>query len=608
MHPLVAKTLEIAAGTVGVREKPIGSNRGVEVSRYLRSVGLGPGQPWCCAFVYYCAHTAAEAMGVGNPFLRTGYCPYVSGWARDEHILFMQAQPGDAFLRYGKTKQGFRAHHIGLVSSVTATQFETIEGNAQPLTSNVLTPWGWKRMGDLELGDVLVDPEGGTSEVIGVWPRGRQSVYRLTMMDGSSAEASADHLWAVYRHDRRTDLRLLTTRGIQERVEQGLRVSLPEIQECHFEPTRHLEMDPYLLGVLVGDGSLSRAPVHLTSADEHIVSEVRRVLPIGCELVPHCMGASRRREMWRFRGADRYGRPQPQTMLDDLGLFGSRSWNKSIPKDYLWSPAPARLALLQGLMDTDGSVDPVGRMEFCSVSEVLAADVQHLVRSLGGKVAVYKKTGITYTSPNQLTPKGARDAYVLRNIRFRNGTVPFRLPRKAERVQERHRVSGWAVKSVEYVREDEVQCITVSAPSGLYITDDFIPTHNSNPSGGSEGIGVFRLRRTLGSQYRFVRWGQLIPSEQVPVYKLLIGGREVDQMPIQQGKALANVKRFAQALGVEIGWSQAAQAVLLGGKEVPAQVSLIGNEAHIPIRELVAFVGLQLRVNAAARIVEVFRG
>lgn len=124
MNALVTKALEIAQSQLGARETG-GENRGPQVDRYLASIGLGPGAPWCAAFVYWSIDQAAQALGVANPYLRSGYCPTVAGWAQDQGILVDSApQPGDVFLLYTG-----RARHTGLVTGVNGTILITVEGN-----------------------------------------------------------------------------------------------------------------------------------------------------------------------------------------------------------------------------------------------------------------------------------------------------------------------------------------------------------------------------------------------------------------------------------------------------------------------------------------------
>jgi hypothetical protein len=294
---------------------------------------------------------------------------------------------------------------------------------------------------------------------------------------------------------------LLTTAALKARTDAKERVYLPSIRPVSL-PDSNLDLDPYLLGLLLGDGGLTRAgksgAIRFTSKDQELVDAIRLRLPDGNEL-KHVAVSD-----YRFTG------PYIINAVRSLGLAGAGSLTKHVPPQYLWASTEQRLALLRGLMDTDGSIDPSGRMEFCSISAQLAKDVQFLVQSLGGKVGIYLKTGITYTSPTQHEKKAARDAYILRNIRFPidNGIVPFRLERKAARLNtnpDRH-MMGWAVKSVTPCEPEETVCICVSTPSRLYLTEHFIPTHNTNAEGSADGTVARSTLRTV-ARCDFLRVG-----------------------------------------------------------------------------------------------------
>jgi hypothetical protein len=126
MSELVSRAVQIAESQEGVREVP--ENRGVKVEAYLRSIGLGPGNPWCAAFVYWSIQQASEQLNVNNPFVRTGFCPTIASWAQQHDILVDVPEPDDVFLVYTSATGG-HAHHTGFVTSVNGAEFGTIEGN-----------------------------------------------------------------------------------------------------------------------------------------------------------------------------------------------------------------------------------------------------------------------------------------------------------------------------------------------------------------------------------------------------------------------------------------------------------------------------------------------
>ncbi|MFJ1954488.1 type IV secretory system conjugative DNA transfer family protein [Streptomyces microflavus] len=366
-----------------------------------------------------------------------------------------------------------------------------VQGNAAPLHSLIATPTGWKRMGDIKAGDEVLTPFGTITSVTGVYPRGVRPVYRLTLRDGSSAESCNEHLWPIERwkssvkylgrknedgkrayvggRDGKTAERvteIVTTDELKSHVDKGRQVDLPRIMPVAY-PEIDLPIAPYVLGALIGDGHIGKAGfAWLSCNDEEIVEEIRRRGHTVSEYKVkdgHCLTYS-------ILGVSKH--------LRDLGIAGKRSWEKSIPVAYLFGSVEQRTDLLRGLMDTDGTISRTGEMEFTSASRELAEGVQKLVRSLGGRVAINVKTNVKYTSPSQPTPKAARDAYRVQNIRLPE-INPFLLSRKAERWRDRTRGFNRVV-SVEYVRDEEVQCIQVADERHLYLTDDFIPTHNTS--------------------------------------------------------------------------------------------------------------------------------
>lgn len=127
MKNAIDAAIKMALSQEGIRE--VGVNRGPRVEAYLKSVGIGPGNPWCAAFVYWCLDKAAQEIGVINNFIRTGYSPTIGSWAREHEILFDEPEKGDVFLRRGTVGSVSRFCHTGFVTDVDFAAFKTVEGN-----------------------------------------------------------------------------------------------------------------------------------------------------------------------------------------------------------------------------------------------------------------------------------------------------------------------------------------------------------------------------------------------------------------------------------------------------------------------------------------------
>jgi ATP-dependent Zn protease len=340
-------------------------------------------------------------------------------------------------------------------------------GYAQPLTVQLLTPHGWIRMGDVEVGDSLVGADGVPTRVVAVHPRGEMDVYRVKFNDGTSTECTADHLWTVEAADPRARPRTLT---LGEIVERGLRWSpggsrfyLPKLAPVQTETTEELPIDPYLLGLLLGDGGFTSTTPDFCTADEENLVAVGALSPAGVSPVRH--GPMNWWLSSGGRGGVQRGRVNTLTMsLAELGLWGVRGRGKFVPEPYKWASSQERLSILQGLMDTDGCRDyrrGTGA-EFYSHSRRLAEDVAFLARSLGGSARIRVK----------------RDGWRVA-VDLPDGMVPFRLERKAAQYRASRRPFRKCITSVEHVGREVVQCVTVAASDGLYVTDGFTVTHNS---------------------------------------------------------------------------------------------------------------------------------
>jgi replicative DNA helicase len=359
----------------------------------------------------------------------------------------------------------------------------TSSGKSQPLDARVLTPYGWRRMGDLLPGDEVSDPGGQISSVTGVFPQGVLPVYRLTFADGSSCEASADHLWVVdaLRHLREhqtvrgvrgkqyyvMERLVLTTRELQG-LSRYRRPRLVSMLPLEF-PEAPLPVDPYLLGLLLGDGSFTSGSVKYFSADSELVDSVRDALPESDQLST-TPGVGTRLDQHRIIKAgprSRYGQSAVKQALVDMGLFGHDSVTKFVPDRYKWASSATRLAVLQGLMDTDGGWCQ-GAPEFSSASVQLRDDVVWLARSLG--------LVVTYSERKSASGKQDYRAWIRETLETRI----FRLSRKLGPLPAIAQQHGRVLRSVEYSRDAECRCISVSASSHMYVTDDLIPTHNTS--------------------------------------------------------------------------------------------------------------------------------
>jgi phosphate starvation-inducible PhoH-like protein len=364
-----------------------------------------------------------------------------------------------------------------------------MRGRAQPVDTPVLTPTGFQPIGGLEIGDLVVGSNGRPTPVLGVFPQGVKDVFRLRAQDGASTLCCAEHLWHVHTaSDRRRGKpgRVLETHEMADRLWSAHqhRYELPLLSAPVEFPAREVPIDPYALGLLLGDGCITgKTTPTFASADPELVASLEAALP-GIELRPKGGFDYVLRNVDEHRGGVIVVNPVTAA-LRGLELLGTGSATKFVPDSYLRNEAAVRLAVLQGLLDSDGGpVSQSGRscrVQYGTSSERLRDSVAWLVRSLGG-VAYWRRREAEGRAPGMAGGRPVyhrNDAFVM-DLRLPAGIEPFRLARKRDAYcrQGGGRPMRF-VHAIEPAGKAETVCIQVAAADSLYVTDDFLLTHNT---------------------------------------------------------------------------------------------------------------------------------
>ena len=348
-------------------------------------------------------------------------------------------------------------------------------GKAQGLNEPILLRSGeWRKMGDISVGDELASIDGRSSRVLAVHERGQLEMFRVTFSDGRSTSCAADHLWRVYyrawKQPRVIDTLTLSQMLNRKRYKGRLWIDLISGRFGDSSPS----FDPYVLGVLLGDGDLTGNSPRVTTADRQILDELRARLGRSVAIVRQGTSIT--------YGLIQKAPASPRWLLDErgrmwidywltrhlaaLGLVGKCAEEKFIPEPYFQSNREDRLWLLQGLLDTDGWIEKHGTVRFASSSERLASDFQRLVRSLGGYCTIKPKATKRLTS------------YVC-TVSFTRFEDYFCLDKKRQRLGRNSRCARLTFESIRSSEPEQCRCISVSHPSNLYVTRDYIVTHNS---------------------------------------------------------------------------------------------------------------------------------
>jgi phage terminase large subunit-like protein len=350
------------------------------------------------------------------------------------------------------------------------------------ITTEIPTPDGWKTMFDLQVGDKVFNEKGEIVNV--VWVSEiftKNQCYKLTFSTGEEVIAGEDHQWLTSTHyDRKNanrrkkktlDSSIKTTRELFLTQTQGKDTnhSIPLAQAIQYS-TKELLIDPYVLGCWLGDGSKSSAQIEC--ADIEMLKEINK--SYSTTLLPSSIGQSKScaYRIGEFKYYMQNKTPHKASelflQLKSMNLIK----NKHIPTIYLQSDIEQRIALLQGLMDTDGCCLSTGVMEFCNSNKLLAYQVYELISSLGIKATIHQNESWLYDLQ-------CSDRY---RINFTTNKQIFRLQRKLNNIRQTlsFRYNNRYIQKIEKVETVPTKCIMVDGESHLYlITKSFIPTHNS---------------------------------------------------------------------------------------------------------------------------------
>lgn len=350
-------------------------------------------------------------------------------------------------------------------------------GKAQPYDAKVLTPNGFVEMGSLKVGDTITGSEGKPQKVLKIFEQGVRNICQIDFADGGWVECDYNHLWAITatftkkkKQEMVVDTRTLI--GMMNARDGGYgcvrNIYMPLVGAVEYnQPNDDLPINPYVLGVIIGDGCTrtKTSKPRISTPDIEIID---KIISIGYEMRQLPSDAME----WQFEDRDIIEK------LKELGLWDCLSYDKFIPKQYLTSSIENRMELLRGLMDTDGSASGHSSAEFSTSSVRLANDVRELVFSLGGYCNTISRIP-KYTYNGEL-----RNGHLSHRlyVSFQNQSEIFHIRKKKDRCKTQRNpnyLNGRRVEKISDAGKKQCRCILVSNPDHLYVTDDFIVTHNT---------------------------------------------------------------------------------------------------------------------------------
>lgn len=342
--------------------------------------------------------------------------------------------------------------------------------------SKVYTINGYKVVEDININDILIDPYNNKVKIKEIYDHNDLDIYRVHFRDGDYVDCCRDHIWKVYKRYPSDLLKnkiptLKSTKSLIDDLRVGKQYKW-DIELCkpiEFE-SKNVEVDPYTLGILLGDGTLFHTAKFVTHDDDaqEIISYIEQAYHDKIKYDYRNSGA--KCATYRINGL--------RSSIKSIGLWKHNCHTKFIPKQYIYNSVNVRLEILRGLMDADGtcvidSKSKNSRCKYTTVSKQLALDVKEIVQSLGGLCSI--------TNNNAKLNGKIYPAYTC-EVRLFNFN-PFRLKRKANKHSTR--IIGElkrSISSIEYIGSGPAKCFKLDSEENLFLTNNFIVTHNCGKS------------------------------------------------------------------------------------------------------------------------------
>ena len=359
---------------------------------------------------------------------------------------------------------------------------------------------------DLKVGDLVYNRLGRPVNVIGVYPQGKKDVYRVHFTDGRYLDCCKDHLFSYYTPEQKFNyahgckmLPEFKVSTVEELLNSGvgttgknsrlhLKYWIPNNQPVEREEQNYY-LNPYVLGVLIGDGCLMERQLTISSADEEIVEKVSSLLGVENTVKRNSI----HNYNWDFIDSgrtlceERTRLVQTADVLSESPeLINTHSYEKFIPEIYKFGSIEQRIELIRGLFDTDGTVDKNrARVSFSTTSKQLVDDIQEVLWSLG--------ISSTVEIDNRLSGHHKHIGYTIYvRTSFQIKKKLFTLPRKLNRIidyEEYHKDTNKKVRTYDFIgiqsiekldRQENMTCICVDDAEHLYqVSNQYIVTHNS---------------------------------------------------------------------------------------------------------------------------------
>ena len=379
-------------------------------------------------------------------------------------------------------------------------------GKALPNSTIIPTPAGWRRVSDIRVGDYLFDAFGKPTKVLGVYPQGKKDVWQVVFKDGRTAKCCDEHLWSYNTNSQKANAKInrkFYTKTLKEIMQEPLqnangayRILVPMQKAIEYPSKKHY-LPPYVMGLLLGDGSFRQQETN--KALQFSSQDMELPNAVGEAMQWIVKKGSNNNYSWYFATKENqeHQRDKINIWVEDVlkehpELININSKEKFVPREYIEDSIDNRYALLQGLLDTDGSVDAKGRVSYYTTSTNLRDNVVEIARSLGFKthtfVDEHKETSVGYVITFQGQPEDKKKLFRL----SRKKQIIDQYASNSARFEANTHNPIVEIKNLGY--SEEMTCFYVDNSEHLFLTEDFIVTHNTRQAVGDACYLAYPIR------------------------------------------------------------------------------------------------------------------
>lgn len=349
-------------------------------------------------------------------------------------------------------------------------------GKMEPLSSLIPTPDGFRKMGDIKVGDYVFSEDGKPTKVVKTFDHKEKEIYKITFSDGTTCRCGLEHLWKVetpVHHTKKQGYEVLSLgemlkRGLQYKNSNRNKYRIPTTAPVEYS-TKNFFIDPYILGICIGDGNMcssSGINISIPDFEKETVYRIQNILREN-----YVLSINRNASCPRYRikstRTDRHNEYFSEIKRLGLNVHGNE---KFIPDEYKLGSVEQRLSLLRGLMDSDGSIRHGNKIVYYTNSKRLAEDVAELVFSLGGIARIR----------SYCREKNGKK-HVEYHIAIQIKENPFLLSRKSQKYNPTFKkYCSKYITSIEKDGIEDAKCLMVESNEHTYLTSkSYIVTHNT---------------------------------------------------------------------------------------------------------------------------------